>query len=81
MEAPKRLNISTKVWAQLSKICSTEDPVHGRKAGGWEGPLTDQHLVWINKACPLIIRRVLEAQAHADISRQITKADLPRLSS
>ena len=31
-------------------------------------------------ACPLIIRRVLEHEAGADISHRITNADLPPLS-
>jgi hypothetical protein len=80
-EAPKTLNISLKVWAELSKLCSTEDPVYGRKAGGRAGQLTDEHLHWIKYACPAIIRRLLEKEAGANIGHKITKSDLPPLSS
>jgi hypothetical protein len=78
--AATRLNISRKVFDELSRITSIYDPVHGRKASKRVGTITDEQLNWIKHACPAIIRRVLEAQAHADISRQITKADLPQLS-
>jgi hypothetical protein len=79
-DVPDALNISTKVWKKLSRLASTEDPVHGRKAKARPGPLTDADVHWIRYACPLIIRRVLEYQAEADISYKITNADLPQSS-
>ena len=79
--APKKLNISSKVWAELSKICSTDDPEYGRKGGGWvTGGLSEAHLNWIRQLCPIVIRRVLEYEAGVEILDRLTKAHLPPLS-
>jgi hypothetical protein len=79
--AGQLLNISANVLDRLGRISSTYDPVHGRKANKRVGVITEEEVHWIKYACPLIIRRVLEYEAGADISPTITKADLPPLSS
>jgi hypothetical protein len=79
-QAPKALNISSKVWDELSKLTSTDDPEFGRKAGGRPGQLTEVHLSWLRFACPIIIRRVLEHEAGMEIPDPLTKADLTSLA-
>ena len=83
--AAQRLNILPEVLDHLGRISSTYDPVRGRKAvkQGEVGTITDEQLHWLKYVCPVIIRRVLEFEAGADISHTIKKDDpsLPPLSS
>ena len=77
------LNISLSILETLRRITAIYDPSHGRKASKRSGKITPEQLHWVKYVCPVIIGRVLEKEAGADISRLITKADpsLPKLSS
>ena len=74
-KAAKTLNISSKVLTELRRLASVPDPQHGRKASKQTGTLTIEHIRWIREACAVILRRLLEYEAGADLSHKITKAD------
>ncbi len=76
-EAARHLNVSCKVLTQLSKLCSSNDPVHRRalkKEGSRVGPLTDDQVRWIRQLLPEIVERAARIEANAPSGPKLTRA-------
>lgn len=58
--AGSALNISSNLLVKLRKLSSTDDPSHGRKAGGHPGPLAREELEWLRKALFRVVLRTGE---------------------
>jgi len=83
-EAARRLNVSREVLKRVSKLSSSDDPVHRRalKTQPLSGPLTDEEVTWVSRVLGELVERAARIEANAPpapkLDRDTDLRPLPR---